>query len=824
MLVLLGAALETFIAPGLFASSAPSAGAPACVGGSLPIATFHLIVLPSKQGSGLPLRDINRVRAGDRLRYVPVRLPANVQSKKAKIAVVVVSANRSGKDRVAVLPARFAKSTGEWTIPVQASVVGVIFGPQGLDLKKFNRLVDQNPELISQLASYARQTATVNALISTLSQYDSSKPGTEDIGAVLKGFSSRYGVGLPQLSAGEPPSQQAEQLLQAVMPTVSDYNPGAQGAAPVIQQSAGLAASMAMLFYGTPVGLAAGGAQLLENLHTLVSPKTDFRAAFAEPRKQGNLSLCSEAQTAKTRMRTAYLWMLRIPNAAPPEASLAEAANIPLGIQSHVKITCATHEQLRLLLRARDWSLESSGKNSSIPVKVTVGSDNDVLSLDLSHTPLQPGDYQLAALWDWQPFLVKGDVHVRAFGNFKSARLSASSQDRLIAGKGIMAVKLSGADFEFVKSVALQSVGSIDPKPQTLDFTLPDDSRSGVQSSLETEVDTSKLKAGKYDLLLTQDNGEAQTVPFTLHLPNPVLNDLPVRVNLGQRNQAVLLVGTGLDRIEKISSADAVWTLSPLPPSGDNGSERKAVVRLLEGAQQGQVLGGSMTVEGISQPLEIPALFKVAGPLPEIVKAEASFSSKSSVAIAKGEIPAGSSVSFAIRVRHIGGRPSLNLACRSATDAKQALSLRPGDRKDQAELDYTSPSVLFLTFDPGVVGQSGCDLVATVTTADAGTSLPYELGRITRMPQIDKFFLTDHKLSGSLYLGYLTGQNLQRISATGWNTTTGYPVQGIPTPVPGDNREQTLKVELPWPPPAPQSPICVWLFGEKQGRLTTARY
>jgi hypothetical protein len=82
----------------------------------------------------------------------------------------------------------------------------------------------------------------------------------------------------------------------------------------------------------------------------------------------------------------------------------------------------------------------------------------------------------------------------------------------------------------------------------------------------------------------------------------------------------------------------------------------------------------------------------------------------------------------------------------------------------------------------------------------------------------------DDKLGTNLYGGNLTGIDLQIIEKTGWDATTGYPVQGIPTPIPGSSEEQSLKVELPWPPPSPHAPIYVWLRGETTGRLTNVMY
>jgi hypothetical protein len=93
------------------------------------------------------------------------------------------------------------------------------------------------------------------------------------------------------------------------------------------------------------------------------------------------------------------------------------------------------------------------------------------------------------------------------------------------------------------------------------------------------------------------------------------------------------------------------------------------------------------------------------------------------------------------------------------------------------------------------------------------------------LPRIEKFTLTEEQLSPTLYAGNLMGADLQTIEKTGWDAKTGYPVQGIPTMIPGSNPpDQTLKVELPWPPPSPHAPIYVWLRGENIGRLTDVKY
>jgi hypothetical protein len=140
-------------------------------------------------------------------------------------------------------------------------------------------------------------------------------------------------------------------------------------------------------------------------------------------------------------------------------------------------------------------------------------------------------------------------------------------------------------------------------------------------------------------------------------------------------------------------------------------------------------------------------------------------------------------------------------------------------------LDFTGEGSLFLSVDPGAIGDSGCQLSAKVVERQTGTSDSYVLGRLMRLPHIKSFAISDVKLSNSSYVATLTGEDLQLIDKTGWNATASEPVQGIPTPVPGGpHQEQSLQIAMPWPPPSPKAPLYVWLRGESQARLTSSRY
>jgi len=783
------------------------------------------MLVPEHGGGPLPITSVNEILRGQKLKYEPSSSDPKT-APKGKITVILVPASKGKSSKIEVLEPQPANTVEEWRVPVRSSIVGVVYGPHGLDVKKFNSLVEHNQNLIPQLADYAEKAATVEALVQTLSKYEQSPPAGRDLDAVLKGFSSQYGVTLPSVQSTAPADQQASQLLHAVVPALSSYDPLAEkGGSSTLQQSAGVAAWVAALFWGsTPVGLAAGGASLLQNMRTLMFPDTDFRAAFAQPATANDMELCTTQKDTAKRTRKAYLWVRRVPDTGPPAATLPATAHVPLDWKSEIKVTCATRVQLRNLARARDWRLVSDDHHTSVPVKVDVGSSADTLTLDLKKSALTPGKYKLAALWDWTPFDVTGTVEVHKFADLSTAKVTPESEDNLVQGSGTVAVKLTGPDFEFVHKLALVKAGSQNATAKDLSLNLDQGKQGGEQHSLQTEVDTSNLDAGRYLLMLTQLNGAIQPVPLTIHPPNPKLSNLPLRANLGEKEQTLILQGSGLDRITRIISDGAEWTLAPAPKGNSEVKQRKVTLQLASKAHKDEFLNASLYVVGISKALPVADAVHVVGPRPKITDVRASFPKQTDIALGKQEIPAGSAVSFAIHAEHMGASPAVTLACNNDSETRQTLTLHPGENSGAAQLDFAGSGVLFLSVDPGAVGQSGCLLDATVTDPVTGSSNAYDLGRVTRLPQITKFSLSNQKLGDALFEGTLTGRDLQMIERTGWSPDTGYPVQGIPTPVPGSSQQQTLKIEMPWPPPGPHAPIYIWLRGENSGRLTEMRY
>ena len=94
------------------------------------------------------------------------------------------------------------------------------------------------------------------------------------------------------------------------------------------------------------------------------------------------------------------------------------------------------------------------------------------------------------------------------YGDFTHVTLAPGERDKLVEGNGIVAVELSGADFEFLEKVALES-SARDAKPVEVGFTLPLGKRAGPQNSVTVNIDTAKQ--GSYRLLLTQSDGVSHT-------------------------------------------------------------------------------------------------------------------------------------------------------------------------------------------------------------------------------------------------------------------------------------------------------------------------
>jgi hypothetical protein len=700
---------------------------------------------------------------------------------------------------------------------MRVSAVGVVFGPQGIDEKKLTALLERDPAVVERLTDYAKQHTKVEALVQALSTYEESAPGTDSLQFVLKGFSSQYGVDLPTLDRSKPANDQAAALLRAITPAFASTSASPTGLA---QQSGGLAASVASLFFGAPVGLAVGGAALAGNLHASLFPPTDFQAAFTQQTAANSLVLCVGNQKRVGKTRTEFVWMMQLPDADAPSVSIAEPSRLPIGGHATVKVHCATVAQMKTLPRAREWRLISPTASFAVPVHVDTADAADTLTVDLRTVAIPADDYRLEATWDWARVPVSGLVRVRPFADLATATISATSQDRLIAGTGTVAIDLAGADFEFVDRAAMAPAGTA-RSVLSVSFRLPDDTANNPLAA-QAVVDTGLLHPGSYVLTLTQLNGAAQAIPVAVHPPTPTLTSLPLRANLGDARQTLRLHGTGVERIERITSPDATWTLAPSPQGAHDLTEREVEIQLGPNARRGEHLSASLFIDGLHAPLEIDDAAVVLDPRPKITGIDVSFVSQTGVALRPGEVPAGVPIGFAIRADGLGPRPSIQLVCRG--ESTPSLMLASGERSEAAALDRTGQNTLFLSVDPDHIVAPGCVLDTAVLNSATGVSDPSSLGRVIRLPQIDSFVLTNETIDGRLYAGLLTGESLELIERSGWTADAGWPVQGIATPVPGRAQKQTLQIALRWPSPSPQAPLYIWLRDETEARRTNVKY
>jgi hypothetical protein len=680
---------------------------------------------------------------------------------------------------------------------------------------KIKSLVTHDAQLLKQLADYAEQSSQVEALVQELSAAEQSDGDTD---AILKGFSSKYGVGAQRLTTASSSDQQAMLLLKTLLPASTAYDPLANQSAQV-QQSGGLAASVAGMFFGNWVGLATGGAALFEGLRSVLFPNTEFRSSFAQPAGNDGMLLCTKNAAYKAKTRIAYLWAYRVPQLQKPVVSLAGSSRLPLGSKSTLAMSFGKGSTPKELEHARDWRLTPASGGSSIPVGIRP-TTADAFEIDLSKAKVPAGDYRLDATWDWAPLPVAGTLHLNSYADFAHVKLTPRERDKLVEGNGNVTVTLSGVDFEFLEKVAIES-NAKNAKPSEVSFTLPAGKRAGPQDSvaLDLDMDVDTPKQGAYRLLLTQSDGVAHEAPVMVLPPNPKISNLPIRLNMDEAREAIHMQGTGLERIEGASSEAGEIT------GARESREWSGEITLRAGLVKGQRFPLLLKVKGLDTPVTVPDAIEIVGPRPAILSAQKSVAGAMGIEIGDGELPAGSAAGLVLTVNHLydAARPRLELGCEGG-ELRQSLTLSAGEPSGAASLTFAGPGALYLSVDPGIVGYAGCRLQATVILDPEGRSDPFSLGRVIRTPRLDRFVLTSEKIGESSYAGILEGRDLDVIERVGWDAQAGVQAEAIPAPVPGDPTRQTLRIVLPWPAPGPHAPLYVWLRGEQAGRKTVVTY
>ena len=275
------------------AAAAPSAPPFVTCPAGAPLGAIDLEVQAGPQH--LPFRTINHLGEGDTLRYSPIL--RGKEKRPGEIALVLVPQKRQpGQEDILVTDPKPADKPEEWKITQTISLAALVYGPAGLSRKKVVKFLSQDEVLIAQLADYADKTAQAEQLVATLSNSESS---AASVNAALSGFASEYGFAV-QINRNAPVASQAATVFAAMNPQLAAYNPLASSTAQRVGQTASLATMAGTLFFGSPIGLAAGGTAMLLDLRAIAFPDTQFRASFAQPLDRlrcSDVNLCGQ-QTA----------------------------------------------------------------------------------------------------------------------------------------------------------------------------------------------------------------------------------------------------------------------------------------------------------------------------------------------------------------------------------------------------------------------------------------------------------------------------------------------------------------------------------------------
>ncbi len=804
-----------------WALAAIPAAAQQCPGGKA-ILRFQLTAAPQTGGQPLALTEINDLGPSDVIQYASSN-PGLLNS--ARVSIMVVPREGDFSSDLRVLPARKARKPAQWNSPVHAAAVAFIYGPHGFNTKKIRKLANSHPELIRALIDYAIQASRVEALVTLLEHYEQSPPGSENLNTLLQQYSNRYGVKLPKVNPNMPSDVEAAQLLQAITPPSEEnqVNPNRRA---IVTGAATASQVLGGMFLSPETTIAAGTVPLFNAIRHNFFPGTEFLGSFGEPGPGANeTSLCTTNIAPNGKKHLAYIWIILVPGDAAPTMRLQAKQTIPVQWKDSVHVVCATVAQQRALMRARDWQLiGADGHAVPVSVKIHIGATDDSLGLDLRHLALAPGNYHLRAVWDWTPIQAQGTIHLAPLPNLAKIKLAPGTGDQLIASGGIVKIKLLGAnsDAAFFKSVELlPAAKNSGLQPKSLPFT------AQPGNILQVPLDTAGLQPGEYKLRLLQINGSQREIPITVHPPNPVLQSLPIRVNLGETApQAIVLHGQHLERITAITSPGAQWSLAQVAKGSAGLTERQATVTLASGASAGTAIAATVTVKGLKTPLTIADALRVAGPRPRIARIVRATTGAAPVQLFPGELALNRVSSFSIVLEHAPQDPEFDLSCLAGPTPDTTVHLHPGEQRKMEDLEAAGGSDYYLALKPADLGQSGCSVQLRVVSPANGDSAPVVLGRTVQLPTITRFTLSDKSTGPNLYAGVLTGNDLQLIAAVGWDPHRPVLVDSIPLPLGKETKngvpEQRLHIILPWPAPSPHAHLYIWLRGEKTGRQTNA--
>jgi hypothetical protein len=782
-----------------------------------PLGAIELKVKSGSIAETLPLQEINHLSEGDTVLYSPVLRGKEKRPGEVSLVLVPVDHAANPEGLQVMEPAR-ADRPHEWAIPRTMSLAAFVYGPQGLSKKKVSGFLSQDDQLVAQLADYAEKTSQTEALLEALSDNGSSPAS---MNAALSGFASQYGLAV-QIDKNAPPAAQAQVLFSTMNPQLATYNPLAtDSSAQRLGQTASIAAAAATLFFGSPIGLAAGGTAMLLAMRSIAFPGTLFRSSFAQPARTG-VHLCGQRGSLPPHTRIAYIWAMRIPNTPDPAIRIGKADNLALGQKTNLAVE-TNNVDWKYLQRARKWALEDEhGKRTPIKV-LKIGNERE-LEIDLQKVAVPAGDYRLTADWDWSPFYANGVLHLRPLSDFKDAKIEPQSQNELLGHSGKVAVTLRGSDFEFTNKVELQKAGDEFATPEAVRFKLPKGPRLGPQESMDVQIDTASLNPGHYTLLIAQQDGHSHSVDLRVLPPLPRFDNLPILVNEGVTAQHYVLKGERLDLLAKLTAPNATIELGN-PALG--GTERDVVVHFSAESSTSALPSTALPVKADltdrSAVLTLADALQTTGPLPAIASSQLSLPPDMEIALRPNEFPAGYTLTAVLDVRNVDVKSELRMACAEGVGAQAGLHI--GSKDAMSSLQRLSPDQLFVSYDTSGF-PAGCTLQAWLDNGRAGHSQPFTVAHLIRLPKIVSLAPvvsaapTENAAPVGLHAYEITGDNLEMIGQLGWDQNIGVDVSALPSAIPGKGQLQALVVNLPDPPIA-SAFLYVWLRGETSSRVTT---
>ena len=110
------------------------------------------------------------------------------------------------------------------------------------------------------------------------------------------------------------------------------------------------------------------------------------------------------------------------------------------------------------------------------------------------------------------PLDIDGTLHLRKLPDFSHVQLTPESRDKLVEGGGVVTVRLTGADFEFLEKAAVSKAPPHPSAPAEAHFVLPLGKRAGDQESVSVDIDAASH--GAYLLSLTQSGGHPRSAVY----------------------------------------------------------------------------------------------------------------------------------------------------------------------------------------------------------------------------------------------------------------------------------------------------------------------